>query len=237
MTIATVAKQIGTKPPVLFERVLLYPGTFNPWCEHHRTCVNALVKIKERREAVEPVVPVSVVVWPVGDYGKGGELAPPQARKDMLYAGLSDLIEAKKVVLETHDLDYAYAGYTPTAEMQARLAARPRTALHEEFYTVRAMPTVIVQVWHVLGADNVPNITGWEDGSALWKHGRFIILSREGTVSAELPPHHTLLDLKMKGNASDVRKNIRSGKPWEHLVPKGVAVCIKRRGLYGFQSH
>jgi nicotinic acid mononucleotide adenylyltransferase len=232
MELAGVAKSIGASKLTLFKRTLLLAGSFDPFALHHREIVEKLLVLKAELIAADPLVPIEIVVWPVGPYSTKQQVAPAAVRKEMLLAGLEGL----DVEVNTHDLDYTDCGYTSTYEMQAQLTYNPKTEWREEYLAIRLVPVVLNEVWHVIGADNVDGIRGWDQGNDLWRHGRFLILSRPGSVPEKLPSYHQLLDLHIPASCTDIRQLIGERKPWEHLVAPAVTGIITSNRLYGYKK-
>ncbi len=236
MELASVAQKIDANKPTLFKRTFVFAGSFDPFAPHHRRIItDVLQPIKSSLLQQDPSLPVEIVIWPVGPYSAKQQVAPAAARKEMLFAGLGDVVHDIKV--ETHDLDYPGCGYTSTYSMQAQLANNPRTDWREEYLIVLSSPAVLTEIWHVIGADNVDGIRDWDQGSDLWKHGRFLILPREGYTPKKLPPHHEMLDPEnLSGESTTIRDAIAKRQPWEHLVAPAVAAIIKRDKLYGYEK-
>ena len=66
MNIADTAREIAKDRPILFRRMLLYPGSFDPPANHHIDIIVKLIELKRSMEQCDPTVPVDVVAWPVG---------------------------------------------------------------------------------------------------------------------------------------------------------------------------
>jgi len=221
---------IAEDKPVIFRRVLVFAGSFDPFAMHHREIVEKLLTLKRLMVNDEPGVPVDVVVWPVGAYGTKQQVALPRDRMEMLQRGLRGL----DVTLNLDDLLSDDFGYTSTYQMEVRIAAKFQEELQDD-YLVPVQAQVITQVWHVIGADIVGQIKEWNEGFKLWQQGRFIVVSRPGYKPKELPPKSIVLPAgkMVPGAAStNIRKLIAAKQPWEHLVPEEVATYITRHRLY-----
>lgn len=225
-----VAACIVAEKPTLFRRLIVFAGSFDPFALHHREIVEQLVKLKYWMTYIDLDVPVEIVVWPIGAYATKQQATPAHARAAMLAHGLSGL----DVTLHMDDLRHDDCGYTSTYEMQVKFSAAPSEVLRHQYFVPHHMPLVLTEVWHVIGADNIGEIKLWNEGFQLWRQARFIVLTRPGYKVAELPPKSILLEFETPQNASctNIRKLIAAKQPWEHLVPRTVAACIKENGLY-----
>jgi nicotinate (nicotinamide) nucleotide adenylyltransferase len=98
------------------------------------------------------------------------------------------------------------------------------------------------EVWHVVGVDMVIGgrhgraliQTTWENGAALWRRSRFLVMHPPDTTPAtdDLPPAHELLPLDGQVPSSDLRARIFAGDPVDTLLTPEVARYISRRRLF-----
>jgi nicotinic acid mononucleotide adenylyltransferase len=227
---------VAASRPALFRRAFVYAGSFDPIGPHHVGIIEELVRYKEWLLAEDPTVPVRVIVWPVGPYDGKTQLAPPKVRKEMLTAALAHL--GNRIEIETIDLDTERAIGTTTYRMQEMLSHVPHTEMRDIYFTPLAVPSVVTEVWHVIGVDNVDQIKKWEQGEELLRHNaRFIALARTGyEPKTKLPKGAVVLDFGVSGASTDIRTAIKSGEPWEHLLHPHVAAIVKREKLYGYNE-
>lgn len=110
----------------------------------------------------------------------------------------------------------------------------------------------------LIGADSLLGLPTWREWRALFDLTHFVIADRPGsTLDARLPdelaealagrwvddpdglraaPAGRLFRLRQPlhpGSATDIRRRIADGRPWEGLLPSPVAGYIRRHGLYG----
>lgn len=209
--------------PVLFERVALMGGSFDPPGRHHQAIVKRLAREDFDR----------VIVWPVGPYAgptvSKVQIASNTDRRNMAEIAFGNL---PKVDLFLEDL--SRGGFTSNYSMQMRLAAEPLSDLRDQMFIPLAMPIRVREIWHVIGADNVPHIVPeWNDGEEMWEKARFLILTRNGDLPSRLPTQHRVLHVNIPGSASAVRECLGKGDAWEHLVSPEIAEYIKNNKVYG----
>ncbi|MDP1690237.1 MAG: hypothetical protein Q8L52_03490 [bacterium] len=228
MNLADMAADIAAKKPTLFRRVFVFAGSFDPFAIHHLEIVGKLIELKRLMMVTDPSVPVDIVVWPISAYASKQQVAAAEDRKGMLERGLAGL----DVVLQLDDLLHDSFGYTSTYEMQNKLALQHHTELQHEYFV--SNPSVITEVWHVIGADNVDHIKEWNEGRNLWERARFIVIARPGYEPVKLPPRSVLLvgETFRGTSCTNIRTLIAVNEPWEHFVPEPVADYIKTRGFY-----
>jgi nicotinate-nucleotide adenylyltransferase len=89
----------------------------------------------------------------------------------------------------------------------------------------------------IMGADQFAELAGWHEAEEVARLADVCVLPRGGVeLTAALPPldvvwsaaHVTPVDV----SSSEVRKRVREGRPYRHLVPAGVAEIIEREKLY-----
>ncbi|MET1025280.1 MAG: nicotinate-nucleotide adenylyltransferase [Pseudoxanthomonas sp.] len=109
----------------------------------------------------------------------------------------------------------------------------------------------------LVGADSFLGLPDWHDWEALFDLAHFVVADRSGSLITTVPPalaakcasrwtqspgalhatpsgrvlclHQPLHD----ASASEVRRRIAAGVPWQALVPPPVAAFIRAHGLYG----
>lgn len=114
----------------------------------------------------------------------------------------------------------------------------------------------------LIGADSLLGLPTWRDWHALLDLAHFVVAERPGNLAGEIPagaladalagrwtqapddllatPAGHLYRLRQPlhpGSASQVRRCIAAGEPWEALVPAPVAAYIRTHGLYGAPLH
>ncbi len=97
--------------------------------------------------------------------------------------------------------------------------------------TVRALLAAEPELSPVLmvGADAYAERARWRSWDALSELVELFVLGREGEPDPpDVPVRVHLPDV----SSSDVRRRVREGQPFEHLVPRSVARIIAERGLY-----
>ncbi len=136
------------------------------------------------------------------------------------------------------------------AMLEEALASRPQRAIaaSEEglfFRIAGAFRQVCgpgVELFLLCGRDAAERIAGWDYGegpsfSRQLEEFQMLVASRQGAfrVPAEYRERMHPVELPAsldQVSASSVRKAIREGGPWEHLVPPAVARRIRERRLY-----
>lgn len=81
----------------------------------------------------------------------------------------------------------------------------------------------------------------WEQGEELMKNWKFWIIPRGGfphPSTLKLPSQFEILDIDNPFcvSSSDIRKRIKEGQPFEHMVVAEVAEYIKKHKLYGWKD-
>jgi nicotinate (nicotinamide) nucleotide adenylyltransferase len=110
----------------------------------------------------------------------------------------------------------------------------------------------------LVGADSLLGLPTWREWRTLFRLAHFVVAGRPGCpLDGPLPPEleqalrgrwtgdprelraapaglvYRLGQPLHPGSATEVRRSIAAGEPWEALVPPAVAAYIRREGLYG----
>ncbi len=89
----------------------------------------------------------------------------------------------------------------------------------------------------ILGADQFAEFSTWREPEEVARLARLWVLAREGDDPSDIDPgvnvewtpaHVSRVDV----SSSEIRRRIREGESFRHLVPEGVAEVIEREGLY-----
>lgn len=210
-------------PPRLFKRTLLFPGSFNPPGNHHVAIVSALAQITDVDE---------IRIVPIGHYGAKRSFVDGALRLQMVQAAFAGITD--RIVIRDDKL----ASYPSNWGMQVELVTEPQIDLMPRFPGSLAMPILLRDVWHVIGADNVSKIrTEWNEGDRLWSECNWLIVSRVGHELPEpLPPNHRVLDgngICAGESSTAIVARIEAGdEAWRSLVPPAVADIITAHNLY-----
>ena len=222
MTMTNLGLRFSPRP-ILFERVALFAGRFEPFCNHHLHITKMLCQNSDTDR---------VIVWPVGSYDSKDIIAKNEHRESVCRLALEELAPEyrTKVTLRTDDLDLGM--FHGNAYMQEMLEAQPSPEGREVLYHKRVMPLLVREVWHVIGTDNVFKVKDWKDGMNLWQKAKFIVLTRKGYETDELPPNSQVLDGPDMISATKVRELMQTGGTWEQHVPGKAAQYIKEHTVY-----
>jgi nicotinic acid mononucleotide adenylyltransferase len=194
------------------EKIVLYGGAFNPPGQHHSRIVDLLVSYFDR-----------VFIIPCGrrsDKNSTYQISL-EHRQQMVEMEFGD---RPKVKLDLSDLQFSR--YTPTYLLNERYQ--------------RCYPAA--EIWHAMGQDLV---SGGRQGRSLiqrtWRRGRWVwqnlnfavIAYTANFASVDLPPHSQFFSIdNLYGRSTLIRRLVRQGRPFEHLVSPPIAVYIKKEGLY-----
>jgi nicotinate-nucleotide adenylyltransferase len=92
-----------------------------------------------------------------------------------------------------------------------------------------------VELFYLIGADNVPTLPKWREAEQLAQLVEFVVIPRPGELPAQLPPPFRLRVLTgwpSKVSSSEIRARARAGKPIESFLPFGVAEVIRDAQIY-----
>ena len=105
--------------------------------------------------------------------------------------------------------------------------------------TLRALRSVYPKSTPVLimGSDQFAELAGWHEAEEVVQLAEVCVLPRGGVELASVQPRLSVIwcaaDITpIDVSASGIRKRVREGRPYRHLVPEAVAEIIEREGLY-----
>ena len=95
------------------------------------------------------------------------------------------------------------------------------------------------QLYYLIGADHVGQLSKWREAGELARLARFIVIPRpgqpEGSGPAPLPAPFqgsTLSGFPLGVSSSQIRMRVKAGLPIEPLVPAAVAEAVRNNRLY-----
>jgi nicotinate-nucleotide adenylyltransferase len=94
-----------------------------------------------------------------------------------------------------------------------------------------------VKMHLILGSDNISEIHLWKEPAAIFQMVNILVLLRPGTEKSKFLDKYsdriTLLNLPLMAvSSTELRKKIRNGDTYRHLMPPGVAEVIEKYNLY-----
>jgi len=183
--------------------VALYGGSFDP---PHMGHVLAATWVVTR----EPVDELRVI--PVFRHAFGKRSTPFELRCEMAQAAFAHL-----------------APWVTVSRIEERLGGTSYT-----IDTVRALlaetPQPPPNLSFVCGTDVYAERERWKEWDTLRELMRFIVLGRDGGPPP--PPGVEIRAWLPDVSSTDIRRRVREGAPWGHLVPEPVRAIIQREGLY-----
>lgn len=89
----------------------------------------------------------------------------------------------------------------------------------------------------IIGADNITEIKDWHEPERIFKLAKVIAVRRPDYDLSPGQDRYSSRLIFFRGpqigiSSTEIRKRIRSGKPFQYLVPEKVAKYIVERGLY-----
>jgi len=89
----------------------------------------------------------------------------------------------------------------------------------------------------IIGVDQFAQFSKWKDPEEVARLAQLWVLAREGQDPADIDPGievdwRPVEASRVDVSSSEVRRCIREGKRFQHLIPDGVAEIIEREGLY-----
>jgi nicotinic acid mononucleotide adenylyltransferase len=135
--------------------------------------------------------------------------------------------------------EYAFAGIPRTVLDLRNLKDDIFTSNYHLEALYQAQHTVL---WHAIGSDLLarddkglnPIQRRWTEGAFIWENFCFIVVPRSGypVVSELLPKRQVVLQGEFHGSSTEVRRTIREGVPFKHLVDPKTYDLIEREYLY-----
>jgi|SRR5580765_6083201 len=92
-----------------------------------------------------------------------------------------------------------------------------------------------VELFYLIGADNVSTLPKWREARELAGLAEFVAIPRPGDAPASFPPPfrgRMLNGFPFGVSSSQIRARVKASLPVEHLVSVAVADCIRNNRLY-----
>ena len=92
-----------------------------------------------------------------------------------------------------------------------------------------------VELFYLIGADNVASLPKWRDAAELAGLAEFVAIPRPGEPAVSFPPPfrgRMLKGFPLGLSSSQIRERVRAGLPIDHLVSPPVAEAIRNNQLY-----
>lgn len=185
----------------------------------------------------------------------GGTFDPPHVGHLIVAADVSAALELDRVIFvpvavppHKERSDIAPAA-TRLAMLRAALGADvafhvSRVELDREgpSYTVDTLRELRAQhpddeLHFVIGADQYAELATWREPHEIARLARLVVIPRgclrpEDVDPGIEVPHTIVQTTRIELSSTEVRRRVREGLAWRHLVPAGVASLIEREGLY-----
>jgi nicotinate-nucleotide adenylyltransferase len=92
-----------------------------------------------------------------------------------------------------------------------------------------------VELFYLIGADNVAKLQEWREANELARLAQFVVIPRPGHAPVNFPP--TFRGRMLKGfpfdvSSSQIHARVKAGLPIDNLVPPSVAEAIRNEKLY-----
>ena len=183
------------------KKIGIFGGTFDPI--HHGHLILA-------REALETLDLETVIFIPAtaSPHKLDQKLAAPDVRLEMLRAAIES---EPGFALDPMELRRSSPSYAVDS-VEALCQREPD-----------------VELFYLIGEDNVGRLTTWHRFSELSKMVQFIVLARSGVKTEH--PYRTIrrhLDI----SATNIRNRVATGRSIRYLVPPAVEKIIRDRQLY-----
>jgi nicotinate-nucleotide adenylyltransferase len=189
------------------QRLGLFGGAFNPVHLGHLLVAQAAIEELKLNKLV--FIPTSRSPFKQND-----ETAPPELRLRWLRLAL-----AGRPDYEIDGQEITRGGVSYTIE-----TVRHYAKLHPG-----------AEIFYLIGADNVPKLNDWRDGTELAGLLKFAAVPRPGQASPLFPQpfrSSTLKGFPLEISSAEIRGRIKAGLPIAHLVPPFVADAIRDSGVY-----
>jgi nicotinate-nucleotide adenylyltransferase len=92
-----------------------------------------------------------------------------------------------------------------------------------------------VELFYLIGADNVAHLPAWRESTELARLATFVAIPRPREVPPIFPSPfrgRVLKGFPFGVSSSQIRARVKSGLPIQNLVPPPVAEAIAKLGLY-----
>jgi nicotinate-nucleotide adenylyltransferase len=92
-----------------------------------------------------------------------------------------------------------------------------------------------MELFYLIGADNVATLPKWRDAVGLARLAEFIAIPRPGEPPVSFPPPfrgRMLKGFPFGVSSSQIRDRVKAGLPIDHLVAPPVAEAIRQNRLY-----
>lgn len=93
------------------------------------------------------------------------------------------------------------------------------------------------ELFFIIGADQYAEFATWRSPQEIARLARLVVIPRGCTGPEEVTPgvdvpHEVVQTTRIEVASSDIRRRVRDGGAWRHLVPGAVGKIIDARGLY-----
>jgi nicotinate-nucleotide adenylyltransferase len=190
-------------------RLGVFGGTFDPPHVGHVSLIRELLE----SEAVDEVLWIPARVPP---HKPVSGLTSPELRMEMVRAAAEGCTHQSVSDIELRREGPSYAVDTLRALRSERLEATPVL---------------------IMGSDQFSELAGWHEPEEIVRLADVCVLPRDGVeLATVLPPLDVVWSAadvpSVDVSSSDVRRRVREGRPYRHLMPAGVADIVEREGLY-----
>ena len=187
------------------KKIAIYGGTFDP--VHHAHLILA-------REAIETLSLEKVILVPaaISPLKKAAPVASGEVRLAMLRAAINGEPE-----FEVDECELQRPPPSYTIDTVREIGPRERD----------------VEIYCLIGEDNVVQLPQWSRFSELAKMVRFVVLDRTG----KQPTHsYQVIRRWIDISATEIRRRVAQNESIRYLVPESVEKIIHREKLYREQS-
>jgi nicotinate-nucleotide adenylyltransferase len=132
----------------------------------------------------------------------------------------------------------AIEGQGNFASSRIELDRRGPTYTADTMIELREFYGIDTSLFFIAGADAVANLRTWEKLDELRDVAEFIAVTRSGVPKVdptqdERLPHINLMEIPgVDISATEIRRRVATGLPFDYLVPARVAAYIRSHGLY-----